>query len=151
MGCAVSRRVRFCRRDGLRCQARPSLWPWREGAVGLLRGLRVGDVYVVCGMARHELIARDAVQQDVHDGPLRRDGLQAALGLLGGKLDGGGEADVCVELAARAEDAAPDDGARLADALRVPPPRRKYMGGWRSLAAPAYPPAMCDAGTAPEI
>ena len=71
-----------------------------EGAVGLLRGFGVGDVDVVCVMARHELVARDAVQQDVHDGPLRGDGLQAALGLGGGKFDGGGAADVCMQLAA---------------------------------------------------
>ena len=35
--------------------------------------------------------------------------------------------------------------------LSVPPPRRKYIGGWRSLTAPAQPPTKCAGGTAPEI
>jgi len=106
-----------------------------ERAISLLGGVGVGDVDVVCGMARHELVARDAVQQDVHDGPLRRDRLQAALGLLGGKLDGGGAADVCVELAPWLKMRLQTTGPGLQTPLRVPPPRRKYMGGWRSLVA----------------
>ena len=35
--------------------------------------------------------------------------------------------------------------------LMVPPPRRKYMGGWRSLVAPFQPPMKWAGGTAPEI
>ena len=33
--------------------------------------------------------------------------------------------------------------------LSVPPPRRKYIGGWRSLLAPAQPPMKCAGGAAP--
>jgi hypothetical protein len=35
--------------------------------------------------------------------------------------------------------------------LTLPPPRRKYMGGCRSLTVPAYPPMKCAGGAAPEI
>ena len=69
-------------------------------------------------VARHELIARDAMQDDVHDGPLRRGLPPAALGFFRGQLDDVAEADVDVQAAAFDEDAAPDDLARAADALQ---------------------------------
>ena len=78
--------------------------------------------------------SRDAVQQDVDDGRLRVTACRRARSRRR-EFDGGGAADVCMELAALAEDAAPDDGAGLQTPFRVPPPRRKYMGGWRSLEA----------------
>ncbi len=35
--------------------------------------------------------------------------------------------------------------------LSVPPPRRKYIAGWRSLTEPFHPPMRWAGGTAPEI
>jgi hypothetical protein len=61
----------------------------------------------------------------------------AALGFFARQFHHLGAADIRLQRAAFHVDAAPDDLARLADALEVPPPRRKYMGGWRSLTAPA--------------
>ena len=49
------------------------------------------------------------------------------------------------------ENAAPDDLAGLAMPLTVPPPRRKYIGGWRSLSRPGQPPTKWAGGAAPEI
>src|SRR5580704_9302155 len=40
----------------------------RQSAVGSVLCRRIGDVHVVGMMPRHELVARDSMQDDVHDG-----------------------------------------------------------------------------------
>ena len=52
------------------------------GAVGLLGVGRIDDLDVVRLVARHHLVARDAVEHGVHDGPLRGGLAPAAFGLL---------------------------------------------------------------------
>jgi len=125
-------------------------WPPWPPAPG--RPPRIGSVchqHVVGLVPRHHLVARDAVEHSVHHGPLRRGDAPAPLRLLGGS-----------SMARRApgppsarlhEDPAPNHLARLLTPLMPPPPRRKYIGGWRSLTAPAYPPIRCAGGTAPDI
>ena len=51
--------------------------------VGYLAGRSVGHIEMVRSMPGHELVARNAVQQGMHNGPLRGDGLQSSLRLLG--------------------------------------------------------------------
>jgi hypothetical protein len=68
-------------------------------------------------VARHHLFSRYAVENRVHDGPLRRGDLPTALSFLAGKLDHARAAEIGLELLVFDEDAAPDDLAGLADAL----------------------------------
>ena len=82
--------------------------------VGLFGAVGVGDLDVVGLVPGHHLVARDAVGHGVHDRPLRRRGLPAALGLLGGQFDDAGPAEVHLQPAVVDEDPRPDDLARLA-------------------------------------
>ena len=86
-------------------------------------------------MPRHELVADNAMQNGMHDGPLRRGRLPAARGLFRRQFNRGGAADVHMQLTTFHEDAAPDHSPGLQTPLSVPPPRRKYIAGWRSLTA----------------
>jgi hypothetical protein len=87
-------------------------------------------------MPRHELVLRDAVQEDVHDRPLRRDLGPAAIGLRFRQRDGGGAAEVNLEAPFSTKTRLQTTSPGLQTPFSVPPPRRKYMGGWRSLTAP---------------
>lgn len=42
----------------------------RERLAGYLAGWSIGHVEVVCPMSGHKLVAGDAVEQSMHDGPL---------------------------------------------------------------------------------
>src|ERR1039458_10712687 len=68
-------------------------------------------------MTGHELILVDAMQQHVHDGPLRSDFLPAPVGLCFGQGDGRGASQVDVQAATLNIHAAPDHFAGLAYAL----------------------------------
>src|ERR1039458_10224334 len=60
-------------------------------------------------VACHHLVTRDAVEDGVHNGPLRCRFPPAPLGLLLGQADDLGDAQVAVQLAVHDEHAAPDD------------------------------------------
>ena len=86
----------------------------------------------------HHLVAGDAVGDRVHDRPLRRRDLPAALRFFVRQLDHLAAAEVRFQRAVLDEDAAPDDLAGLADAFQsFRRPAGKYIGGCRSLTAPA--------------
>src|SRR4051812_49816402 len=90
-------------------------------------------------VAGHHLVAADTVGDGVHDGPLGRGRVPAALGFLGGQFDDAGAAEVHAELAVVDEDAGPDDLARFADALERAAAEAEVHGGL-ALAAGAGPP-----------
>ena len=70
-----------------------------QGLVGG-RGIRSVDHIDVVGLvAGHELVTADAVQNGVHDRPLRRGRVESSLGLLGRQLERGATADVDVQRA----------------------------------------------------
>ena len=68
--------------------------PWhREGSIGIHTNMVVSEfisrspnkweqVDVVGAMAPHELVAADAMEHGMHDGPVARGGIPAPLGLL---------------------------------------------------------------------
>src|SRR5690606_290100 len=62
-------------------------------SVGRLRVVGISDLYVVALVAGHHLVARYAIGHRVHDGPLRRCLLPAALGLFQRKVDDLGTSD----------------------------------------------------------
>src|SRR5688500_7152034 len=65
----------------------------------------------------HHLVARNTIGDRVHDRPLGRRDVPAALGLLPRQFDNAGSSHVRVQLVVLDENAAPDDLTRLADAL----------------------------------
>ena len=79
-------------------------------------------------MPGHELVAADTVQQHMHDGPLRSDGLPAPLGFFAWKRDRPGSAQVRLQRAAVHEHAAPDHFAGLADSLQASTAKAKIHG-----------------------
>lgn len=85
--------------------------------VGAFRVWRISDLDMVGLVARHHLIARDAMKHSVHDGPLGRGHLPTSLGLLARQLHHGRAPQVGVQRPIFDEDAAPDDLAWLADAF----------------------------------
>ena len=82
-------------------------------------GLGVGgiDALDVIGlMLGHHLIARDAVGDGVHDGPLLGGGFPASVGFFAWKFDDFGAAQIHVQRTASHVDAGPDDFAGLGNA-----------------------------------
>src|SRR5271157_1338883 len=69
-------------------------------------------------MASHELVLVDAMQNHVHDGPLRRHLSPAAIGLRFRQRDRRGAAQINLEAVLLDVDAAPDHFAGLANALQ---------------------------------
>ncbi len=72
-------------------------------------------------MPGHKLIAGDAVQQGMHDRPLRGDRLQPARGLLRGQFDRGGPAQVDMQRTAFHKNPAPYHVSGLADSVEGAP------------------------------
>ncbi len=87
------------------------------GAVGLFFVGAIDDLNVVGFVAGHHLVASDAFEHGVHDGPLRCGFLPAAIGFGFGQFHDFGDADVGLEFAIHDENAAPDDVAGFADAF----------------------------------
>jgi hypothetical protein len=89
-------------------------------------------------VAGHHLVARDAVGDRVHDGPLRRRDAASGARFPRRQLDHLGAAEVGLSATpsstkTRLQTISPG----LLTPFSVPPPSRKYMGGWRSLTVPA--------------
>ena len=78
---------------------------------------RIRHLNVIGLVPRHHLIARNAVRHRVHDGPLRRGDAPAALSFLARQVANRRAPQIGLEFAVVHENAAPDDLARLADAL----------------------------------
>ena len=95
---------------------------------------RVGDLHVVGLVLGHQLITADAVQHGVHDRPLRRRGVEAPLGLLGGQVGDVAATEVDVQPAVLDVHPRPHDLARAwSSPHSVPPPSGKYIFGCRLL------------------
>ncbi len=78
--------------------------------------------------------------------------LPAALGFLARQLDDAGPAEVHLQPAVLDVDPATRRSRPACEMpLSVPPPRRKYIAGCRSLVAPAQPPMKCAGGAEPLI
>ena len=95
---------------------------------------RVDDLDVVALVARHHLIARDALQHGVHDRPLRRGELPALVGFrlaAASRLRPGRCRTSACPSSTKTRLQTIQPGLLMP--LSVPPPRRKYIGGWRSL------------------
>ena len=116
-------------------------------AVGFVGAVGVGHLDVVRLVPGHHLVARHAVGHGVHDRPLRRRGVPAALGFVRAaarrRRPGRGPSSAG-RPRCRCGDQTISPGLRMP--LSVPPPRRKYIAGWRSLVAPAQPPMKCAGG-----
>jgi len=87
------------------------------GTVGLFLVGRVNNLDVVGLMSRHHLVARNALQDSVHDRPLGRGLTPPTLGLLGWELHHLGYAQITVKLSIHDKHPAPDDGPRSGNAL----------------------------------
>ena len=96
-----------------------------EGAVGGACIGRVRDLNMVRLVARHQLVAADAVQHCVHDRPLRRRQLQPTLGLGGGQIGDVAATEVEVQRSTLHEDSRPDDLAGLRAAAQRPAAERE--------------------------
>src|ERR1700733_10319384 len=98
-----------------------------------LRGARlvgsVGDVDVIGAMARHEGIARDAIEGGADQRPLQGGLLPPTFCLFGRKRDHRAQPDIHMLAAGFDEDAAPDDLSRTADALQRSSTERKVHWG----------------------
>ena len=100
-----------------------------ESLPGCLNAGGVGDIDVVGAMAGHERVATDAVEHGMHDEPLVRGLAPSPLCLLWRETDHGPEAKVGMERTALDKDAAPDDGAGLADAFEGTSAQREVHDG----------------------
>ncbi len=88
-----------------------------EAFEGGVFGGGVDDLDVVAFVFGHHLVAGDAGEDGVHDGPLAGGEIPAVLGFGLGELDGLADAGVEFKAAGFDEDAAPDDPSGLADAF----------------------------------
>ena len=91
-------------------------------------------------VACHHLVAADAVGHGVHDRPLWRGRIEAALGFFFGQCDNLGAAKIHLELAVLDEDAAPHDLAGLGDAVQCASALWEIHGGL-AVAVAAFPAA----------
>ena len=96
----------------------------------------ISDVHMVRPMARHQCIARDAIEHRAHDRPLDRRLFPSAHRLRFRQPHNGTKSNIDMQCVGFDEDAAPDNFPGLPTPFSVPPPRGKYIGGWRSLDAP---------------
>ncbi len=88
----------------------------------------VGDVDVIGAVAGHELVAGDAGEDGMDDGPLVGGLVPAAFGLLRRQRNRGAEAEVAVKGSVFDEDAAPDEAAGFADAFERAPTEGEVHG-----------------------
>jgi hypothetical protein len=88
-----------------------------EGDVGAGGVWGICDVDMVGAVAAHELVAGDAVEDGMDDGPLVGGRTPAAFGFIRGKAHDGAETEVNLKCTGLYEHAAPDDLARLANAF----------------------------------
>ena len=108
-----------------------------EGALAAVGVGGVGDLDVVGLVAGHHLVARDALQDCVHDRPLRRGqvaGAPASRRRAGGTTSARPVSNFSLPSSTKTR--LQTIGPGLETPVSVPPPRRKYIGGWRWDVAP---------------
>src|ERR1043166_636272 len=87
------------------------------GAMCLAKTGRIDNLDVIGFVARHHLIAGNAIEHGVHDGPLGRGFSPAMLRFLVRKFDDLRDAEIAVQFAVHHKDSAPYDVAGLGDTL----------------------------------